>query len=580
MKADLILFNGSVFSVDGADKIHRAEAVIVKDGKILALCASSEIKPYISEHTEVIDCKGNTILPGICDGHCHPGWAASFFEACQLFDIIGAPQDTSREVMQRYLERLSEYVQASQQASIIRGAGWNRAFFAGACKEARWPTRHDLDRICSDKPVVLESYCQHVLWVNTKAIELAGLSEKTEEPESGVIFREANGYPSGLFFEMEAQRLIKDRLPGYDYSVEQYKQTIRRYQRELANPYGVTLIQDCLHTENAKTAYKELAKAGELTMRVRGVYHLDNLCDPDAIDGIAARKGMDNVNDTFEINTIKIFLEGEFTMIEPYETKVLKEQGLPKDYGGVLFYDDQTVKKAVVRAVETGMQIHIHAMGDRAVKQAVESLVYAQNKTHTKNRNVIAHLMAVGEEEIKAMGRNQILCNCQPRWMVYDSDAAEYYSSYFGRSRTLNFYPNQRLLDAGCMVAYGTDFPVTPPPNPFHGIQCAVTRSVFPDGTDEFARYKGTVLGPDNAPRQDCVSLANAIKSSTYSVAWQLFLEKVTGSIEPGKSAELVILDCNIEQVEQDELYKIGVERTIFKGKSVYIRERKERVFE
>ena len=226
--------------------------------------------------------------------------------------------------------------------------------------------------------------------------------------------------------------------------------------------------------------------------------------------------------------------------------------------------------KAVTEAMKTGLQIHIHAMGDRAVRQAVKSIVYGQNITNIRKRNVIAHLMIVSEEDMRMMGNNDIIANCQPRWMIYDSDADEFYQKIVGRERTLRCYPNGSLLDSGCVVSYGTDFPVTPPPNPFHGIQCAVTRSVFVGDSKEYEKYKGYVLGPENNPAKECVSLRQAVKSSSWSGAYQMFTEDITGSVEEGKSAELIVLDRDIEQCSADELYDIKVNATVFKGKVVY----------
>lgn len=570
MGADLALLHGKVYSPLGNGRILRGEAVVVKDGRILKVCDDSEAMEYIEENTEIVDCEGNTVLPGLCDAHCHPNWAAGIFESCSLFDVVGKPEETAEEVTEKYLKAIEQYVAERRELEVIRGTGWNRAFFSGACRNIRWPTRHDLDKVCSDRPLVMESYCQHALWVNTRAIEMSGLSASIPSPKSGWFTREEDGYPAGVFFEMEAQSLIKDNLPGYDYSVEQYKNTLLRYQEEIASRFGITLINDCLHTENATIAYKELAEEGKLNMRVRGVHHFSDCSDLSMIDEIKEKMGRYDVGDTFRIGTIKIFLEGDFMTLEPYEDAAAREAGQPQGYRGTEFYDDDTARKAVAAAMETGMQIHIHAMGDRAVKQAVESIIYGQNKTGKKNRNVIAHLMLARDEDKTAMGKNGIIANCQPRWMIYDSDTDEYYQKLLGRERTLRCYPNKSFLDAGCVVAYGTDFPVTPPPNPFHGIQCAVTRQVFAADEREYSRYRGVVLGPEDDLRKECVSLEDAVRSSSWSGAYQMFLEEVTGSIEEGKSAELVVLDRDIERCPTDELHAIEVKMTSFKGKIVY----------
>ena len=489
-----------------------------------------------------------------------------------MFDITGAPWETSGQVISKYLNRVSSYINEHRDISLIRGIGWNRAFFSGGCADPKWPTRHDLDAICNDRPVVLESYCQHAIWVNTKAIEMAGLSAETKDPSSGEFTREDSGYPAGMFFEIEAQKLIKENRKNYDFTVSQYKTTILKYQKELANNYGVTLINDCFHTENAKQAYKELAEAGELTLRVRGVYNYENCQDLTWPRRISKQRAEDCINDTFSIDTVKIFVEGEFAMIEPYTDAFNRQNGNPDGYCGSPFYSDHVLNEAVLEAMKTGMQIHVHAMGDRAVRQAIESIRYGQEKTGMRNRNVIAHLMAVKEEDIGKLAENDIICNCQPRWMIYDSDAKDNYELMFGPVRAREIYPNRSFVEAGCIVSYGTDFPVTPPPNPFHGIQCAVTRSVFEGDEREYEVYKDMILGPYDNPKKECVSLKDAVKSSAYNGAYQNFLEDITGSIEEGKSADFAVLDCDLESISPEEIYKTEVCWTVFKGNIVYKR--------
>lgn len=568
-EAELILKNGKVYSFSMDGTRHCGSAVVVKKGRIVDVCDDEHADTYMGEDTEVIDCQGNTILPGLSDAHAHPSSAASIFKSCQLFDISGSSDESSRDVINRYLDRLKTYISEHKDDEIIRGTGWNRAFFSGACADVQWPDRHDLDKLCADRPIVLESYCQHAMWVNTMAMKLAGISKNTPDPKMGEIQRDDDGIPTGIFLEIEALDMIKKNLSGYDYSVEEYKETILRYQEEEALPYGVLLLQDCLYTENAGQAYRELARENRLKIRMRGVYPFLNCRDLSQLHKIKEQSLSDYSGDTFAVNTIKIFLEGEFAMLQPYENEYLEEHGLPAGYCGELFYTDEEAVTAVEKAAELGMQIHIHAMGDRAVKQAVDSLVAVQEAGASK-RNTIAHLMMVTDEDITRMAENNIICNCQPRWMINDSDTAEYYTSCFGSEKAMEAYPLKRLTDAGCIVAYGTDFPVTPPPNPFHEIQCAMTRSVFPEDEAEYSIYKGTVLGPKDDLYRDCVTLDSAVRSLTCNAAYQLFLESVTGSIEIGKSAELVVIDRDIEKSVPEELYMTKVNMTVFRGDIVY----------
>ena len=238
--ADTVLINGKIFSPVEDGRIITGDTVLIKDGKILKSGERTELEQYISEDTKVIDCGGGTILPGLADAHCHPSVSASAYSGCDLFGIYIQKGETEDEVIGKYMDRLKKFVEENPGDELIRGTGWVLGNFNGS----RVPTRHDIDRICSDRPVILESFCQHNLWVNTKAIELAGVDENTPDPYVGRIYREENNYPQGIFNDPEAMDLIKLRVPGYDFSVEKYKEAFLYYQENYANRYGVTLVQD------------------------------------------------------------------------------------------------------------------------------------------------------------------------------------------------------------------------------------------------------------------------------------------------------------------------------------------------
>lgn len=564
--ADLVLLNGKIVSVDLQGSVFRGEAVAVKRERILAVGTNADIKAYVGEGTEVIDCGGKTVLPGMCDAHCHPSISASAYSGCDLFGVYLQEGQSTEEIVRIYMERLKRFVQEHPADELIRGTGWVMGNFAG-----RMPTRHDIDAVCCDRPVILESFCQHNLWVNTKAIELAGLSADTPEVYAGEISREEDGYPAGLFREPQAMDLIKQNVPGYDFSVEQYKEAFLYYQKEYAGKYGVTLVQDCLHSENARTAYTELAREGKLTLRARGVYPAEPGKAARQLADYAERRKEDAAGDTFSIDTIKIFAEGEFALAAPYEAEFLAESGLPPAHNGALFWSDEELTGTAREAMEAGFSVHIHAMGDKAVSQSVRCLAKAQElcqntaaeKEHFVPRNVVAHLMLTPDETVKTMGREHIIANCQPRWMVHDSDI-QAMIPMVGEERAQACYPYRAFLDQDVTVAFGTDFPVTPPPDTMHEIQCAMTRSVFPDAPD-YQAFKGRVLGSERP-----AELWEAIRSLTINGAYQMFLEDVTGSIETGKSADLVVLDGDLESTEPENIYSIQTEMTIFKGKIVY----------
>jgi len=568
--ADLAITGGKIFSVDLEGNKTGGTALAVRDGLIIAVGTDEKISAFIDpSSTRIIDAKGNTILPGLSEAHCHASWHSHVSIACDLYDIFPSEDDSREDVMNEFKRRLRHYIEDHPDESIIRGTGWNLGIFNG--RGWNLPGRSDLDDLPTDKPVVLTSFCLHNLWTNTEAINRAGLTSDTKKPVNGDFTTEEDGFPAGIFFELSGKALIEKGIPGFDFSVDEYKKIILKYQEEIANKYGYTLVNDVCHTDNAREAYKELARSGELSMRVRGVYDPGSTDINNKIDGYVKRKkkSMDTVGDLFDIDTVKFFMEGEFAMLEPYEEQAIKNLELPEGHTGETFFTDEVAAEIFSKTLESDFQIHAHALGGKTVRQIAQAIKKAQEKYGGNKRNIIAHIMEVSEEDIRLIGELGLVCACQPRWMTFDTDVAEFYIPCFGEKKSLDFYPNKRLTDAGSIVTYGTDYPVTPPPNPYHEIQCGMTRSSFPDAAD-YEQCRDKILGPDEDPMQDIVSLEESISSLTINCAYQNHIEKLTGSLEVGKSAEIIILDRDIEEIDKSEIYKTQVMHTIFKGELIY----------
>ncbi len=567
MSADLIITNGRLYSVKMDGTEIRAEAVAVKDGMIEAVGTCQEIEKLRGENTEIIDAEGGSILPGLGDAHVHATFSASAMFSANLF---GCPGTEAQMNIDFCKEKMAEYIKEHPDDEIIRGCGWNSAIIA-----EKAPTRHDLDELCSDRPMILESFCQHFVWVNTKAIEMAGITKDTPTPRTAVLLREEDGYPAGVFGEFAGIGMIRDGLKS-DFTVDQYKDTLRIYQKDLANRYGVTMIFDAYCTENGREAYKQMARDGELTIRVNGCYYADPAGSPEQFDEIIARRdgGRDVVGDLYSSDTVKFFLEGSgagFYNLEPFEKEYCEMTGMPEGFRGAPFWTDEEINEYFSRLNAAGLQLHCHAMGSASVRQAVDGYENSNKNGAGDVRNVIAHLMQIDDSDVRRMAENKVIACLQPTWMMQEPLTGPGMTFMFGRKRYLDSYPYKRFLDAGVVVSEGTDFPVTPPPDPFisieHGMRRTISEACYLKVDD---MYYHMPLGPDEDPTRECVTLKDALQGLTIGVAYQNFREDITGTLEVGKSADIVILDKDIEALPADKIHTVNVKKTIFKGRVVY----------
>ena len=561
----IAIINADVYSVKLDKTLIRAEAVVTQDDKIIFVGSNEEAKAYIKEETRVIDAGGRTVLPGLCDAHVHASWSGSALFSCNLFGL--AHNGEKGSVIEKIQKKLKEYVDNNPGKAIIKGCGWDMFDFMKA-----FPDKSMLDKICADKPVVLESYDQHHVWLNSKALAMAGITKETPQPRDGQIYKDKNGEPTGLLSEFSAIDLVRKGIPDYDYSVEEYKDILRRYQQEFAGPYGVTMIFDALSSDNAKKAYVELAKAGELTMRVRDNYYADPTKPESQFDDMIASKGSSDVGEDYVQNCVKFFMESgvpDTYFCEPYKPLALKVMRRPKGYRGFAFWEAEELRRILPKLMKAGFQIHTHAMGDGSVKHTVDAYEYAFQTTGLDTRNVIAHVMLVKPEDFVRMGKNKILACVQPTWMAMMKADRKTLNMALGKKRVEQMYPYKRFLDQDIIVSAGTDFPVTPPPCPFIEMEHGLTRKVCA-AAEGYENSSRLILGPKGDPEQDIVQMQDIIQSRTINGAYQGFAEDITGSIEVGKSAELVLLDRNLPDTPLHEIHNTKVLVTIFKGQVVY----------
>jgi hypothetical protein len=357
-----------------------------------------------------------------------------------------------------------------------------------------------------------------------------------------------------------------------DFTVEQYKEGILFFQSEIANPAGMTLSQDAVlfPGSNAVKAYEDLARAGLLTMRFRGSLQLlPNLGDvaPQVADAVA-EKALHKTT-FFKTNAVKFFADGVIEghtgyLLEPYaDAEAFKGDA---DYRGVPIWQPTDFNAAVMKADRAGMQIHVHTIGDAAVSETLDAIAYAEAVNgHRNHRPMITHLQLVEQNDFARMHNLGVTALPQPYWHLMDDYYHNIQVPFLGQERADDEYPMKSLFKAGVHVASGSDFPVTPDPNALVAMQIGVMRW-YPESSMGGTIPVGDILWPEER-----VTIQQMIRSFTIEGAYANFLEKTTGSIKVGKSADMVVLARNIVKCEPKDI-GLGnkVLLTMFRGDTVY----------
>ena len=560
--ADKVYRNAKVYSValDGTET--HAEALVIKDGKFAYVGDETGATEWIGNTTEVIDCKGKSVIPGLGDAHLHHAQAVLKYGTCSFSDIIPNPEtDTPDGVVKQIQEKLKAYAEEHKNAPVIRGFGWDRMWFAGVLQGIVRPfTRHDVDAVIPDKPVVLTSFCGHLVLLNTKALEAAGVTKDTDD-HHGLIVKEADGTPSGYISEPAIFRPIIYSIPNYDFTPEEYHDCLKKAFNDL-NASGYTLLCDCQQVESSYAVLSEMARNGEFTARVSGVHNVNDATRESDLEKAIANRTKFDVDELFMVDTVKYFADGSLAMIEPYTERAPdKEPGTREP----LLWDEEHLKESMALANKEGFNIHTHAMGSYAIRRVIDCYENAQQLyPNPKIRNIIAHCTFIEPEDRVRMGKSHIIASNQPGWFSDNPTEEPVMVAWWGEDVVRQTYPSKSLISNGVVCAYGSDFPVNAAYG-LAGIQVAMTRRhVKLDPTYELFKDLPAALP------NECVSLKEALQAHTIHVAYQAHLEKVTGSIEVGKSAELVVLDSNIETTPADQIQDIKVLETVFKGKTVF----------
>ncbi|WP_416982444.1 amidohydrolase [Streptomyces sp. T028] len=541
--ADLVLAGGPVHTVDPARS--RATAVAVRGGRITAV-GHDEVHALIGPGTEVVDLAGKLLLPGFQDAHVHPQGAGLELGLCHLADTVDPAE---------YLRRIRRYADRNPDVEWITGGGWSLEAFPGGA-----PTAAALDAIVPDRPVFLPNRDHHGAWVNSRALERAGIDARTPDPADGRIERDADGNPTGMLQE-GAVHLVGRLVP--EPSPEEQLAALLRAQAVL-HSHGVTAWQDAIvgayanMTDPAPT-YREAHDRGLLTARVVGALWWERERGAEQIPELAARREELNFG-RFRAGTVKIMQDGiaenhTAAMLDPYLTGC----GCASATSGISFVDPGDLKKYVTELDALGFQVHFHALGDRAVREALDAVEAARTANgHRDTRHHLAHLQVVHPDDVRRFRPLGATANLQMLWAAHEPQMDELTLPFLGPERGARQYPFGDLLRAGATLAAGSDWPVSSP-DPLRAVHVAVNR-VSPDAPE------GT---PEFLPGQR-LDLGTALAAYTAGSAYVNHLDAVTGSIAVGKAADLVVLDRDPFTGPPEEIAHTRVLQTFVDGKRVH----------
>jgi len=538
MHADLLFTNGPVLTPEG----RTATAVAVTGDRITAV-GHAEVRDLAGPGTQVVDLAGRLLLPGFQDAHVHPVPAGLELTQCDL---------TGTKTAQDTLAAVRAYAEAHPEREWITGGGWSMEAFEGGT-----PTRELLDSVVPDRPVYLPNRDHHGAWVNSRALELAGITRDTPDPADGRIERDASGEPAGTLQEGAMQlvgRLTPPTTPGDRLAA------LLHAQRHL-HALGITAWQDAIVGKFAgmadpSDAYLTAARDGSLTARVVGALWWDRERGAEQIPELAERRAALS-HGRFRAGSVKLMLDGvaetgTAALLDPY----LDKCGCATGNRGTSFIDPDQLPKYVTELDALGFQCHFHALGDRAVRNALDAVEAAREANGPSDtRPHLAHLQVVHPDDVARFARLGAVANIQPLWAAHEPQMDELTIPFLGPERALWQYPFGALLRSGATLAAGSDWPVSSP-DPLQGIHVAVNR-VEPGSA-----------GPVFLPGER-IGLAEALTAYTAGSAYANHLDD-TGRVAAGALADLVVLDRDPFAAPPEEIAETRVAHTYVGGAEVY----------
>jgi predicted amidohydrolase YtcJ len=542
--ADTVIVNARIYTVN--PKQPWAEALAIGGDKVLAVGTAKEIAGYRGPSTQVIDVQQHLVLSGFTDCHIH------FLDGSLSLLQVNLDDATTVSEIQKAVKAFAD---AHPDLPWVLGRGWNYVVFGSS----GMPDKSYLDQIIPDRPVYLESFDGHTWWANSKALLLARITKATANPPGGEIERDPkSGDPTGAIKDDAADEIVRRAIP--EPSHKEVIEALRQGMRE-ANRVGLVraISPDGTHVQGGDFGvldiYDELRRQGQLTVR----FQIAARMHPPTVSDVEIKK-IEDARDRYHDEWIsagaaKFFLDG---VIESHTAAMLAPYSDDPKQTGSLLWTPENYKRAVIKLDAAHIQIFTHAIGDRAVRLALDAYQEAQNSNHTRDaRDRIEHIETVSAQDIPRFGKLGVIASFQPLHAYPDEDLLKVWLPKAGAERAQHGFAWHSVAQGGGVLAFGSDWPIVTL-NPWPGVQNALTRQANngdPPG--------GFLPG-------ERVSLEEAIKAYTLGAALAGHREKTEGSLEPGKLADLIVLSQDLFKIKPSQASSTEVLLTMVGGKVVY----------
>lgn len=541
--ADVVFKNGAICTMDSAR--NWCQALAIYKGKIVFVGSDRHVVEQIGPSTNVIDLNGRMVLPSFHDTHVH--LAEGGVELGQL-SLEGCAD------IAEVKKRLKAYAEKNPEQKWILGGNWALTLFPSAN-----PKKETLDEVVNDRPVFLISNDGHSAWANSKAIQLSGVTAKTENPPLGRIERdEKTGEPSGAFREA-AMDLIRRKSPKVT-EAQMLEGTTNAVK--YANSFGITHVTEANSGEDILKAYKKLVDGNALNLKVRAAVETDPQGNEKQVNRSRWLKKKYE-GGRLCVGEAKFFADG---VVETHTASLLTPYVDKKEETGISNWTDEKFAKLATEFERAGFQIHIHAIGDKAVRQALNSIEAARKANGDLDlRPHIAHLQLIDKADLPRFRKLGVTATFQPLWAYRDVFVKDLTVPVLGEERTNSMYPINSLLRQGTVLSGGSDWTVSSL-NPLDAIEVAVTRKGLAEKPED---NKDEPLNLDER-----VNLMDILAAYTCGGAYVDHSDLQSGSLEPGKAADLIVLDKNLFDVPNTDIHKVKVLQTMIDGEIVFDRER------